>query len=76
MDFTLRSAVELFEGHLLAVILTGMGRDGLAAAASSPSMRQAARYGMPKSVIQASVADQITELPRIAKSIERLLAVR
>ncbi|WP_010585915.1 chemotaxis-specific protein-glutamate methyltransferase CheB [Schlesneria paludicola] len=85
VDFTLRSAVELYEGHLLAVILTGMGRDGTAGCelVHSRGGRVLAQhatgctvYGMPKAVIQAGVADQIVELPRVAKAIERMLAIR
>ena len=85
VDFTLRSAVDMFDGLLLAVILTGMGRDGTAGcelvhARGGQVIAQhqtgCTVYGMPKAVIQAGVADQVVELPRIAKAIERLVAVR
>ena len=82
VDVTLRSAVEHFPGHLLTVILTGMGRDGLAGCELNKShgghvLAQHADgctvYGMPKAVIQAGLADHVTPLGLIPKSMERLV---
>ena len=81
-DYTLRSAVELYRGHLLAVILTGMGRDGTAGcqlvqARGGHVLAQHADgctvYGMPRSVINAGLANEIVKLPRIAHTINRLV---
>jgi len=81
VDFTLRSAVELFDGHLLAVILTGMGRDGTAGCQLvrarggrivAQHLDGCAVYGMPKSVVQAGLADEVIKLPRIAQAIDQM----
>jgi len=78
VDFTLRSAVQLFGGQLLTVILTGMGRDGTAGCelVRSRGGRVIAQhadgctvYGMPKAVIQAGHADAIVKLPRMTRTI-------
>lgn len=80
-DYTLRTAVELFQGHVLAVILTGMGRDGTAGCqlVRSQGGRVLAQhaegctvYGMPKAVVQAGLADDVVKLPRIAATVDRL----
>lgn len=82
VDYTLRSAVNVFGGQLLIVILTGMGRDGLAGCelARSRGSRVLAQhadgctvYGMPKAVIQAGYADSVVKLPRMANAITRLM---
>lgn len=82
VDFTLRSAVKVFGGQLLVVILTGMGRDGAAGCELVRShggrvLAQHAEgctvYGMPKAVIQAGHADSVVKLPRMANAITRLL---
>ena len=78
VDYTLRSAVEVFGGHLLTVILTGMGRDGtegcrLVRQRGGEVIVQDADgcvvFGMPKSVINAGQADSIVLLPQIAVTI-------
>lgn len=79
VDYTLRSAVDAFEGPILAVILTGMGRDGtegcrLVRERGGHVIAQHAEgctvYGMPKSVIAAGQADQILRLADIGPAIE------
>jgi hypothetical protein len=74
--------VDVYRGHLLAVILTGMGRDGTAGcqlvqARGGHVLAQHADgctvYGMPRSVINAGLANQIVKLPRIAHTINRLV---
>lgn len=81
VDVTLRSAVEIYGGHLLTVILTGMGRDGTAGCQLVRSLggqviAQHADgcvvYGMPKAVIKAGAADRIVKLSNITTTIERL----
>ena len=81
VDFTLRSAVEIYRGNILAVILTGMGRDGasgcnLVRASGGRVIAQHADgctvYGMPKAVVQAGDADEIVKLPSVAKAIIRM----
>lgn len=81
-DYTLRSAVDVYHGQLLAVILTGMGRDGTAGCQvvqdhGGHVLAQHADgctvYGMPRSVINAGLANEIVKLPRIAHTINRLV---
>ncbi|WP_175511429.1 CheB methylesterase domain-containing protein [Alicyclobacillus macrosporangiidus] len=66
IDITLASAAEVFGGRVLAVILTGMGKDGLAGcrAVKSKGGRVVAEaassavvYGMPRVVAEAGLAD-------------------
>ena len=82
VDYTLRSAVEIYGGKLLAVILTGMGRDGTAGcqllrARSGTVVAQHADgctvYGMPASVVNAGLANEVVRLSRIASTINRLV---
>ena len=82
VDYTLRSAVNLYNGHLLVVILTGMGRDGTAGCQLVRSqggsvVAQHADgctvYGMPRSVINAGIANEVVKLSRVAKTIERVV---
>ena len=82
IDYTIRSAVEAFNGPLVTAILTGMGRDG---AEGSRIIREGggevivqdaescAVFGMPKSVILAGQADEIVPLAKIANAIETMV---
>ena len=80
VDYLLRSAVEVFDGNALGVIMTGMGRDGLNGCAELK--RRGGRvfaqheygcmvYGMPKAVIEQSLADRVLPLGRIGSAITR-----
>lgn len=75
VDFLMQSTVESFSGNVLGVILTGLGNDG------EEGMRQIKNkggrtiaeseetcivYGMPRSVINAGIADKIVPLNEIA----------
>lgn len=82
VDYTLRSAVQLLGGHLLAVILTGMGRDGTAGCELVRSQggivfaqhsSDCTVFGMPKSVIQAGLAHKVVPLSQIASQIARVV---
>jgi two-component system chemotaxis response regulator CheB len=80
VDFLLRSAVEILQGQALAVIMTGMGRDGLA---GCRLLKQAGGYvfaqhqddcvvyGMPKAVVDNDLADRILPLGKIAPALVR-----
>jgi two-component system chemotaxis response regulator CheB len=81
VDYTLRSAVNVFQGRLLAVILTGMGHDGtagcrLVASQGGQVLAQHADdcvvYGMPKSVVEAGIADFAVKLSQIAMTIQQV----
>lgn len=79
VDYALRSAVDALGSKLLAVVLTGMGRDGLEGcrlirARNGRVIAQHADgctvYGMPKAIIASGQADQIVRLAEIPKAIE------
>ncbi|MEM8884749.1 MAG: chemotaxis response regulator protein-glutamate methylesterase [Planctomycetota bacterium] len=78
VDYLLRSAVAALRGDILAVILTGMGRDGLEGArlvkrhggrvfAQHP--HGCTVYGMPKAVIEDGIADRVLPLGRMGPGI-------
>ena len=74
-DVLFRSAAAVFGREILAVILTGMGRDGTAGLGA---IRRAGGYviaqdeatsvvwGMPGSAVEAGLADEVLPLPEIA----------
>lgn len=80
VDYLIRSAAEVLDGDSLAVIMTGMGRDGLE---GCKSLKQAGGfvfaqgpndcvvYGMPKAVIEEKLADRILPLGKMAPAIVR-----
>ena len=72
------SAADEFSGKVVCVILTGMGRDGTDGAIAlhnkgahiiAESKETCIIYGMPKSVIEAGVVDQVLPLHDIAGAI-------
>lgn len=80
VDYLLRSAVSVYGGKLLAVILTGMGRDG------TEGCREVKRrggtvitqhadgctvYGMPKAVVDEQLSDRVVPLDRIGATVTR-----
>ena len=78
IDYMIRSAVEVYGGRLLSVILTGMGRDGtdgcrLVREQGGETIVQAAEgcvvFGMPKSVINSGQADVVVPLTQMAATI-------
>ncbi|MEL6110908.1 MAG: chemotaxis-specific protein-glutamate methyltransferase CheB, partial [Planctomycetota bacterium] len=82
VDFTLRSAIGVFGGRLLSVILTGMGKDGQEGcrAVSEAGGRVFAQhpedcgvYGMPKAVIESGLAHAILHTDQIAVEIHRMI---
>lgn len=82
VDYTVRSAVAIFDQKLLAVILTGMGRDGTEGSKliHDRGGRVVAQhsdgctvFGMPKHVIQSGIADEVVRLPAIASTISRIV---
>ncbi len=80
VDYLLRSAADVYHGDGLAVIMTGMGRDGTRGCAElkekggyvfAQHEDGCVVYGMPKSVIQAGLADRVLPLGKIAAAIVR-----
>lgn len=80
VDYLIRSVADVLEGNALAVIMTGMGRDGLD---GCKRLKQAGGYvfaqcqddcvvyGMPKAVIEGDLADRTLPLGKIAPAIVR-----
>lgn len=78
VDFTLMSASDVFKEDVISVILTGMGHDGTNG--TSYVKRQGGYciaedkstsviYGMPKSVIEKNLANQICPVHEVADAI-------
>ncbi len=81
-DVMMRSVAELYGGACLAVVLTGMGQDGLAGArilkeAGAGVLAQdeasSVVWGMPGHVVQAGLADEVAPLDRIVPAILRFV---
>jgi two-component system chemotaxis response regulator CheB len=79
-DFTIEDAATLFGPRTVLVVLTGMGRDGLAGAkavraAGGRILVEAEStctvYGMPRAVAEAGLADEILPLDELAGAIAR-----
>jgi two-component system, chemotaxis family, protein-glutamate methylesterase/glutaminase len=80
-DVLLRSVAEVYGPSALAVVLTGMGRDGLRGCAEirrvggriiAQDEATSVVWGMPGAVAAAGLADQILPLSRIAGELSRL----
>jgi two-component system chemotaxis response regulator CheB len=78
VDYLFRSAAEVFGGRVVAVVMTGMGRDGTAGCRGLKErgayiIAQHAEgcvvYGMPKAVIDEQLADCIVPLGEIATAL-------
>ena len=81
VDVLFRSAANLFGGHVLGVILTGMGSDGLIGSRLirerggmilAQDQATSAVWGMPGAVTQAGLAQRVLPLNAIAPEILRL----
>ncbi len=77
-DLTIEDAARLFGDHLLLVVMTGMGNDGLKGAAAvrenggrvlveAPS--SATVFGMPRAIAEAHLADDMLDLADLPKAI-------
>lgn len=78
VDYLFRSAAEVFGDRVLAVMMTGMGRDGTegcrrlkrcGAYVIAQHPEGCAVYGMPKAVIDEQLADRIVPIGGIAGAI-------
>lgn len=82
VDQVMQSALEIYQGEILGVLLTGMGRDG---AAGMLAIRQlggrtiaqdeasSVIFGMPKAAIDLGAAEKIVPLEKIAQEITRIV---
>jgi two-component system, chemotaxis family, protein-glutamate methylesterase/glutaminase len=78
VDVLFRSVAEVYGAHVLAVVMTGMGQDGLRgcqqiqAAGGQILVQDEASsvvWGMPGFVARAGIADQVVPLSRMADEI-------
>lgn len=78
VDLLMLSVVDNFSGHVLGVILTGLGNDGSKGMKEiknkggrtiAESEKTCVVYGMPKCVVEAGLADKIVPLDEIAGEI-------
>jgi len=85
VDYMFRSAAEVYGGNLLAVILTGMGRDGtegcrvikkLGGEVIAQHPEGCVVYGMPKAVVEEQLADRVVPLEKIASWIVRIVEAK
>lgn len=85
-NYMYESLVESGFGRVVCAVLTGMGADGTEGIAAlkradntyviAQSEETCTVYGMPKSVVQADLADVILPLEHIAQEIVRQVGVR
>jgi two-component system chemotaxis response regulator CheB len=82
VDYTLRSAANIYAGKLLGVILTGMGRDGtegcrlikqLGGSVLAQHPDGCTVYGMPKVVVEEQLADRVVPMEKMASWIVRMV---
>ena len=84
-DIMYRSLASIGFEEIICVVLTGMGADGTAGIkfikqyhniyTISQNEETCVVYGMPKSVAQAGLSDEVVPLKEVAKSITRKLGV-
>jgi len=82
VDVTMKALAEHYGPRVVAVVLTGMGRDGMAGALAikarggrviAEDESTCVVYGMPKSVVEAGAVDKIVPLPDIARETARMI---
>ncbi|MCX7966632.1 MAG: chemotaxis response regulator protein-glutamate methylesterase [Syntrophorhabdaceae bacterium] len=78
VDVMFRSAAEVFKNRVLGVVMTGMGSDGKEGAAWIKSQggkilteaeESCIVYGMPRSVYEAGLSDEVYRLEKMAEGI-------
>lgn len=82
VDVLFESAANVFGGRVLAIVMTGMGNDGTAGARAikarggtvlAQSEDTCVVYGMPRSVVEAGLADEVVPLSDLAAAVMRHL---
>lgn len=80
VDVLFRSACETYQGAVIAVVMTGMGQDGLRGAQALYSAgaqiliqdeKSSVVWGMPGAIAEAGLADAIIPLDHLGVEIER-----
>lgn len=78
VDVLFRSVAQVYGSHVLAVVMTGMGQDGLRGSQQIHTAggqvivqdeASAIVWGMPSFVVKAGIADRIVPLPELASEI-------
>lgn len=82
VDVTMESASERYRSAVIGVVLTGMGSDGTAGAALIKAAggqviaeheSTSLVYGMPRSVVEAGLADRVVPLPEVASTLVEVI---
>ncbi|MBN2002668.1 MAG: chemotaxis response regulator protein-glutamate methylesterase [Anaerolineae bacterium] len=82
VDITMESAAEQHGDTVIGVVLTGMGHDGLDGARRikeaggkiiAEHESTSVVYGMPRSVIEAGLADYVAPLPEVVATLMKLI---
>jgi two-component system chemotaxis response regulator CheB len=82
VDLLFAAIARIYAAKAIAVVLTGMGSDGLSGAREikaahgyviAQDEETSAVYGMPKAVAEARLANSVTPVQRIAEEIMRVL---
>src|SRR4029079_10459532 len=82
VDVLFRSAAEVYGARVLAVVLTGMGADGMAGASwvkvqggrvFTEAEETCVVYGMPRSVVEAGLSDASIPLHKMAQALSEAL---
>jgi len=85
LDVTLKSVSETFNSKVIAVVLTGMGRDGAEGALKvkqyggyviAQNESSSLVYGMPKAVVEVGAADLVTDYRLIPKAITKAIETK
>ena len=82
-DVLFRSIAEIYGKQALGVVLTGMGKDGLegvramkeqGATIIAQDKDTSVAWGMPRSVIEAELADYVLPLHEIARAVNKMIS--
>ena len=82
-DILFRSVAEIYGKRAIGIVLTGMGKDGLEGSKSMKAQGAAiiaqdkdtsVAWGMPRSVIEAELADLVLPLDEIASTVNRMIS--
>ena len=83
VDYLFRSIATVFESKAIAVIMSGMGRDGTlglklmkrhGATVFGQDESSCVVYGMPRAAMEAGVVDRELPLDKLSAAIEQMLA--
>ena len=82
-DVLFRSIAEIYGKQALGIVLTGMGKDGLVgvramkekgATIIAQDKDSSVAWGMPRSVIEAELADHVLSLDEIAPTVNKMIS--